>query len=311
MTKLDQEKGDNSFILGEIDRDKFANNVITSTNFSRRLSGAEMDEQRRDTAFYAYLCRLYEVKEWSNKEYFGITCIKEFFRFLKSGVILAEIAKANGFKCKIYRESAMKYFEVENISVFLEFLKTTSLPKHFYFETIDLRDEKDIPKVISCLHALAELLKEQGKTKGIVEMPKSEFTREEIKFITGLKDKELERVIESGSNEKTVSGKIKEESKEKFTKASPLGEESSKKLQEKQKFIKKEEGITFDVSSVPILEKPLNSKLSSNHSTNSSNSQVKGEQKLKDLKLIYDSLPGSITDTTFESYNNNNNCFLS
>lgn len=74
-----------------------------------------------------------------------------------------------------------KMYATDNINVFFGFTRHTGLPDIFCFETTDLYDAKNLPKVIYCIHALSHLLARQGLADRIGDhLNKIEFTDEEL-----------------------------------------------------------------------------------------------------------------------------------
>lgn len=146
------------------------NNVITKTNLGVvKTSGDEMDEKRRNTAIIDYLKKLDEAKEWISGN-IGIKIeLSEFIQELPKGIWLAEIAKKFDDKIKerVHYAEHREYFHTENINMFLRWVRRVKLSKHFYFDVIDLYDSKNIPKVVYCIHGLANFLKIRGICQGI------------------------------------------------------------------------------------------------------------------------------------------------
>jgi Ras GTPase-activating-like protein IQGAP2/3 len=64
-------------------------------------------------------------------------------------------------------------------------MKNIGLPEVFLFETIDLYEKKNIPKVIYCIHALSFLLARLGLAPHIKNLVgKLQFTDEQLKTTT-------------------------------------------------------------------------------------------------------------------------------
>ncbi|KAL6121480.1 hypothetical protein NUSPORA_01594 [Nucleospora cyclopteri] len=165
------------------DKDELKERMIQTNAFGTlNKTACEMDEMRRNTTTYAYLCKLDEAKQWMSI-YAPVETIKEFLDELPRGRMLALVAQNNGFECKVHDSRAQKYFEVENIFTFLRFAKEMGLNRNFLFETTDLREGRNIPKVIYCIHALATLLKKKGLGKGIVKNDQNKFTEEEMQMV--------------------------------------------------------------------------------------------------------------------------------
>lgn len=72
-------------------------------------------------------------------------------------------------------------YATDNINVFFGFTRHVGLPEIFCFETTDLYDAKNLPKVIYCIHALSHLLARQGLAQRIGDhLNKISFTDEEL-----------------------------------------------------------------------------------------------------------------------------------
>jgi Ras GTPase-activating-like protein IQGAP2/3 len=79
---------------------------------------------------------------------------------LRNGIVLAQLAKhfEPSVVKKIYEAPNLQFRHSDNIVFFLAALRKLALPQVFYFETIDLYEKKNIPKVIYCIHALGYVL---------------------------------------------------------------------------------------------------------------------------------------------------------
>ena len=75
---------------------------------------------------------------------------------LRNGIYLARLAKhfEPTVVKKIFEAENLQFRHSDNIVFFLAALRKLGLPQVFYFETIDLYEKKNIPKVIYCIHAL-------------------------------------------------------------------------------------------------------------------------------------------------------------
>ena len=75
----------------------------------------------------------------------------------------------------------MQYRHSDNIVFFLAGLRKLSLPEVFYFETVDLYEKKNIPKVIYCIHALGHFLYKKGLAPAISNLlGKLDFSEDEL-----------------------------------------------------------------------------------------------------------------------------------
>ncbi|KAF4121713.1 Ras GTPase-activating-like protein IQGAP2/3 [Geosmithia morbida] len=120
-----------------------------------------MDKQRQFLQAYEYLCHIGEAKEWiEDIIHKTLPPIVELEEALRDGVTLAEVVQAlNPDRYfRIFYHKRLQYRHSDNIDIFFRYLNEVNLPDLFRFETIDLYEKKNIPKVIYCIHALSWLL---------------------------------------------------------------------------------------------------------------------------------------------------------
>ncbi|CUA76921.1 Ras GTPase-activating-like protein rng2 [Rhizoctonia solani] len=142
---------------------------------SSRLMGNWADSQRKNLQAYEYLCHVGEAQQWIEgclgmELGFGVV---EMDEGLRNGVVLARLAKVLGeagegdIVRKIFEHPTLHYRHTDNINYFLAFVRNVGLPMSFEFDTIDLYEKKNIPKVIYCIHALSHLLSRRGRAQRI------------------------------------------------------------------------------------------------------------------------------------------------
>ena len=117
-----------------------------------------MDNERHNLQAYEYLCHVGEAKEWIE------ACIKSTIspietleEDMRKGIELAKLAKSFNAAAvgKIYEDTTkLKFRHSDNINFLLDAMRSIGLPEVFIFETVDLYEKKNIPKVIYCIHAL-------------------------------------------------------------------------------------------------------------------------------------------------------------
>ncbi len=135
---------------------------------ARRSAWSEsnwMEKQRQFLQAYEYLCHIGEAKEWiEDIIHQTLPPIVQLEEALRDGVTLAEIVQAfyPDQPIRIFRHHKLQFRHIDNIDVFFRFLADVELPELFRFETIDLYEKKNIPKVIYCIHALSWLLYRKG-----------------------------------------------------------------------------------------------------------------------------------------------------
>ncbi|CAE6447844.1 unnamed protein product [Rhizoctonia solani] len=142
---------------------------------SSRLMGNWADSQRKHLQAYEYLCHVGEAQQWIEgclgmELGFGVV---EMDEGLRNGVVLARLAKILGeagegdIVRKIFEHPTLHYRHTDNINYFIAFVRNVGLPMSFEFDTIDLYEKKNIPKVIYCIHALSHLLSRRGRAQRI------------------------------------------------------------------------------------------------------------------------------------------------
>ncbi|KAH7344769.1 hypothetical protein B0J17DRAFT_607929 [Rhizoctonia solani] len=142
---------------------------------SSRLIGNWADSQRKNLQAYEYLCHVGEAQQWIEgclgmELGFGVV---EMDEGLRNGVVLARLAKVIGeagegdIVRRIFEHPKLQYRHTDNINYFLAFVRNVGLPMSFEFDTIDLYEKKNIPKVIYCIHALSHLLSRRGRAQRI------------------------------------------------------------------------------------------------------------------------------------------------
>ncbi|OWR44686.1 ras GTPase-activating protein IQGAP1 [Danaus plexippus plexippus] len=174
-------------LIGKIDDD----------NADVRKTAQEMDVIRQRTIAYEYLCRLEEAKLWME------ACLREelpaaveFEENLRNGVYLAKLGnfiapdllpltKIYDIDQRRYKMMGLQFKHTDNINKFLQILKKTELPVTFQPETTDIYDNKNMPKVIYCLHALSSHLFKLGKAPLIHDVfGKAVFTDEQLDSVS-------------------------------------------------------------------------------------------------------------------------------
>ncbi|KAI5842754.1 hypothetical protein BZA05DRAFT_344221 [Tricharina praecox] len=144
-----------------------------------------MDKRRQYIQAYEYLCHIGEAKEWM-EDCIGepIPPIVELEEALRNGVALAKLTRIFSPELvpRIFEHPKLQFRHSDNIDRFFRFLRKVELPDIFFFETTDLYNKKNIPKVIYCIHALSFLLFRLGLASHAVGnlVGKLEFTETEI-----------------------------------------------------------------------------------------------------------------------------------
>ncbi|GMM31071.1 Iqg1 protein [Martiniozyma asiatica (nom. inval.)] len=157
----------------------FSSKILNNENGSTSIAVKNwIDSNRDNMKLAAFVCRMIEIKRWVELvlgESIGLSDgdIDQFPDYLTNGVLVLRVAQKfnpaivkkiwtpNGYNKfddipTIYKMNKKKEFKcTENIVQFLSFTKTVKLPSLFIFETNDLYESMDIPKVIASLHALA------------------------------------------------------------------------------------------------------------------------------------------------------------
>lgn len=145
-----------------------------------------MDAKRATTVLQDFLVKLDQAREWVcavTEEHYDISMFKEE---LPKAELLARVVQRldPGFVARIHSGPVREYKHVDNIMLFLNWLRKIKLRKHFFFETVDLYESKNIPKVIYCIHGLASFLSRRGMGEGIVVRDNIVFTYQETSLFS-------------------------------------------------------------------------------------------------------------------------------
>lgn len=155
-----------------------------------------LDNDRDNLKLAAFVCRMVEIKRWI-ETVLSITIglddsdIDQFPDYLTNGILIAKLANIFGENSTLiskvylgnngkddeninYKMTNKQFKFTENIVNFLEFTRHVKLPSLFIFETNDLYEKKDIPKVIACLHALSCLMTMLGKAPPVQKITEGE-----------------------------------------------------------------------------------------------------------------------------------------
>lgn len=155
-----------------------------------------LDTDRDNLKLAAYVCRMVEIKNWienllSVDLLLENSDIDQFPDYLSNGILLAQIAQhfdpehikrvytglkpsSAGDEPINYKMTTKQFKYIENIVQFLDFSRRVKLPSLFIFETNDLYEKKDIPKVIACLHALSCLMAMLGRSAPVEKLAEGE-----------------------------------------------------------------------------------------------------------------------------------------
>ncbi|KZV69162.1 hypothetical protein PENSPDRAFT_753609 [Peniophora sp. CONT] len=136
--------------------------------------GLWADTQRHLLQAYEYLCHVGEAQQWiegclGRELGFGVVEMEEG---LRNGAVLAKLVRVflgEGSVPKIWETPYPDWRHSDNINAFFVFVRdpTVGLPESFIFETTDLYNKKNLPKVIYCIHALSHLLARLGRAERI------------------------------------------------------------------------------------------------------------------------------------------------
>ncbi|GMF98150.1 unnamed protein product [[Candida] boidinii] len=190
-------------------KDISQNDISSISSSPKRNLGANnnwMDADRESLQYLEFLSRIEEAKLWIE------SCLDEtielsengdslvdFQDYLRNGIILAKLVKLfdPSSKFKIFyggksaenteykSKSGLNFRFTENINVFIKFLNKIKLPDMFIFETRDLFEMKDFPKVVFCIHALSYLLAYHEKAPSLTKIDNmsSSVTESDIKKV--------------------------------------------------------------------------------------------------------------------------------
>ncbi|KAH8113457.1 hypothetical protein DFH11DRAFT_1602139 [Phellopilus nigrolimitatus] len=157
--------------------------------------GLWADTQRHLLRAYEYLCHVGEAQQWiegclGEELGFGVVEMEES---LRNGVVLAKLSRVflgEGVVKRIFEAPKLDYRQTDNINHFFFFIRHVGLPECFIFETTDLYNKKNIPKVIYCIHALSHLLARRGLAERIGNLlGQLKFSDDQLQRVEkGLKD---------------------------------------------------------------------------------------------------------------------------
>lgn len=171
--------------------------VQPNSNTKSSAMRSWIDSDRDNLRLASFVCRMLEIKRWCESilgESIGLEDyeIDKFPDYLTNGVLICRIAQKfdpDAIK-KVYTSDGNNTFDnvpdiylpkrrdfkfIQNIGQFLSFTTKIKLPKLFCFETNDLYEMNDIPKVIGCLHALACMLAISSGTPTVTRIEKMEL----------------------------------------------------------------------------------------------------------------------------------------
>ncbi|GME78781.1 unnamed protein product [Ambrosiozyma monospora] len=163
-----------------------------------------MDMDRKTLQAMDYICRIAELKRWI-EHVLEIEIdlqndnITDFQEYLRNGILLAKITEKfepslvkniyygvnNESKTNFKNKAGLFFKFTENIVSFLMFLKKMHVPDMFIFETSDLFEMKNFPKVVFCLHALSCILSLKGKAPNIIRLSQQDLdvTKDDLRQV--------------------------------------------------------------------------------------------------------------------------------
>eukprot|EP01134_Creolimax_fragrantissima_P001841 CFRG1841T1 len=143
-----------------------------------------MDEERHSQTAYHYLCHLEATRRWIEN------CLGEELpesidmeRYLSNGVYLARLskyfdeheltqkAKIYDLDMQIFESKGLMFRHTDNINHWFRAMNHINVPSSYIPETSDLYNQKNMPKVIYCIHALSHIIYRLGlgsKIKNLV-----------------------------------------------------------------------------------------------------------------------------------------------
>lgn len=156
-----------------------------SSDTDKKKDGSWMDRERHDIQTYEYLCHIGEAKEWIE------ACIQEDIanttaleQDMRNGIVVAKLAKSfhpESVKRIFENRTKLQYKHSDNINFLFNAMKAIGLPEVFFFETTDLYEKKNFPKVVYCLHALSHVLARKGLSPSINNLVgKLKFSEDQI-----------------------------------------------------------------------------------------------------------------------------------
>lgn len=201
---------------------------VQSTSESSVAMKSWIDSNRDNLKLASFVCRMLEIKRWIESvlgESIGLEDydIDKFPDYLTNGVLICRVAQKfdpelidkvwtsggnNNFSDvpNIYLLKKRDFKYIQNIGQFLSFTTKVKLPVLFSFETNDLYEMSDIPKVIGCLHALACMMAIASGAPTISRIEKMELCSLSDKFFSIDKMKSINYKVGRNLPGKYLSG---------------------------------------------------------------------------------------------------------
>jgi Ras GTPase-activating-like protein IQGAP2/3 len=136
---------------------------------------------------YEYLCRIQAIKNWLQivlDEPIQQSA-EELIDYIRNGIYLAKLANVilPSKKLVFLNDSKLQFRHTENINRFFQLLDYLNVPDLFRFESTDLYDAKNVPKVWFCLHAITYMVKKMDNQVPSLEnlVDTLQFSEEEIR----------------------------------------------------------------------------------------------------------------------------------
>ncbi|KAJ3204628.1 hypothetical protein HDU82_005707 [Entophlyctis luteolus] len=100
---------------------------------------------------------------------------------MRNGIYVAKLARFFSPK-SVKRIYNLQFKHSDNINFFFAAMRDVGVPEIFFFETTDLYEKKNFPKVIYCIHALSHVLASNGLAPSIQNLVGHlSFTNDQIK----------------------------------------------------------------------------------------------------------------------------------
>jgi hypothetical protein len=105
----------------------------------------------------------------------SLPSVEELEERLRNGVMLVHLgkiflpsdplwSKAYDLDESRYKSRGLDFRHTDNVLTWIKSLNKLGLPPVFYPDVTDIYEQKNIPKLVYCIHALSHYLKKEGKT---------------------------------------------------------------------------------------------------------------------------------------------------
>ncbi|EPR79220.1 hypothetical protein SLOPH_1867 [Spraguea lophii 42_110] len=159
------------------------------SNKNKRLGGYKtieiIDDNMKKSAVYDYICKLEAANLWITDVLKCEPMSRSGFKLeLQRGVLLAQFGRILSpiSVGSIYYGDTREYKRVDNHTHFLRALEAIKFPSFLHFNIIDAYEQKNIPRVVYCLHGLARYLNKHNMFSAMPNIDRNDLvvSKEEL-----------------------------------------------------------------------------------------------------------------------------------